>query len=49
MRRYIYLHGTPEETPLGQPGSHGCVRMANRDIIELFELVDAGIEVDIHE
>jgi L,D-transpeptidase YbiS len=49
MRRYIYLHGTPEETHLGQPGSHGCVRMANRDIIELFDLVDAGIEVDIHE
>jgi L,D-transpeptidase YbiS len=49
MRRYIYLHGTPDETPLGKPGSHGCVRMANRDIVELFELVEAGIEVDIHE
>jgi len=49
MRRYIYLHGTPEETQLGQRGSHGCVRMANRDIIELFDLVEAGVEVDIHE
>jgi L,D-transpeptidase YbiS len=49
MRRYIYLHGTPEETELGKPGSHGCVRMANRDIVELFELVEPGIEVDIHE
>jgi lipoprotein-anchoring transpeptidase ErfK/SrfK len=49
MRRYIYLHGTPEETQLGKPGSHGCVRMANQDIVELFELVDTGIEVDIHE
>jgi L,D-transpeptidase YbiS len=49
MRRYIYLHGTPAETALGTPGSHGCVRMANRDIIELFDLVDAGTEVDIHE
>ena len=49
MRRYIYLHGTPEETRLGKPGSHGCVRMANRDIVELFELVEPGIEVDIHE
>ena len=49
MRRYIYLHGTPDETPLGKPGSHGCVRMANRDIVELFELVEPGIEVDIHE
>jgi L,D-transpeptidase YbiS len=49
MRRYIYLHGTPDETTLGKPGSHGCVRMANKDIVELFELVDTGIEVDIHE
>jgi lipoprotein-anchoring transpeptidase ErfK/SrfK len=49
MRRYIYLHGTPEETQLGKPGSHGCVRMANTDIVELFDLVEPGIEVDIHE
>ena len=49
MRRYIYLHGTPDETRLGARGSHGCVRMANRDIIELFELVGPGTEVDIHE
>ena len=49
MRRYIYLHGTPDETPLGKPGSHGCVRMANRDIVELFDLVKPGTEVDIHE
>jgi len=49
MRRYIYLHGTPDTTRLGVRGSHGCVRMANRDIIELFDLVDAGVEVDIHE
>lgn len=49
MRRYIYIHGTPDSTSLGTPGSHGCVRMANRDIVELFELVDAGTEVHIHE
>lgn len=49
MRRYIYLHGTPDSTLLGTPGSHGCVRMANRDIVELFDLVEAGTEVDIHE
>jgi lipoprotein-anchoring transpeptidase ErfK/SrfK len=49
MRRYIYLHGTPEETALGKPGSHGCVRMANKDIVELFDLVEPGIEVEIHE
>jgi hypothetical protein len=49
MRRYIYLHGTPEDTALGKPGSHGCVRMASKDIVELFDLVKAGTEVDIHE
>jgi len=49
MRRYIYLHGTPEETALGAPGSHGCVRLSNRDIVELFDLVEAGVEVNIHE
>lgn len=49
MRRYIYIHGTPDETRLGQPGSHGCIRMSNADIIELFDAVPAGIEVDIRE
>lgn len=49
MRRYIYLHGTPDDTRLGAPGSHGCVRLANRDVIELFDLVQPGTEVDIHE
>jgi L,D-transpeptidase YbiS len=43
--RYIYLHGTPDATPLGVPGSRGCVRMRNRDIIELFERVEVGDEV----
>lgn len=49
MRRYIYIHGTPDETRLGAPGSHGCVRMGNADIIELFDLVAPGTEVLIHE
>jgi L,D-transpeptidase YbiS len=49
MRRYIYLHGTPDVTTLGHPGSHGCVRMANRDIVELFELLPAYSEVLITE
>ena len=49
MRRYIYLHGTPGDTRLGAPGSHGCVRMSNTDIVELFDLVTPGVEVDIHE
>ena len=47
MRRYIYIHGTPDSTVLGAPGSHGCIRMANRDIIELFELVPAYTVVEI--
>ena len=47
MRRYIYIHGTPDSEPLGSPGSIGCIRMANRDIVELFELVPVGTAVDI--
>ncbi|BBE51309.1 Putative L,D-transpeptidase YkuD [Ferriphaselus amnicola] len=47
MRRYVYIHGTPDETELGKPGSHGCVRMRNRDLIELFEQVPVGTPVNI--
>ena len=47
MRRYIYIHGTPDSVPLGVPGSIGCIRMRNADLIELFDLVPAGTEVDI--
>lgn len=47
MRRYIYIHGTPDDTPLGKPSSHGCVRMCNADLLELFELVAAGVSVEI--
>jgi lipoprotein-anchoring transpeptidase ErfK/SrfK len=47
MRRYIYIHGTPDSTELGKPGSHGCIRMRNHDLLELFELVSAGTEVEI--
>lgn len=47
MRRYIYIHGTPDTEPMGVPRSHGCVRMRNQEMIELFELVDAGTDVDI--
>lgn len=49
MRRYIYIHGTPDDQPMGEPRSHGCIRMRNRDVIELFELVEPGTEVDIVE
>jgi lipoprotein-anchoring transpeptidase ErfK/SrfK len=47
MRRYIYIHGTPESTVLGKPGSHGCIRMCNSDLLELFELVSTGTEMEI--
>ncbi len=49
MRRYIYLHGSPEETEMGIPGSHGCVRMRNQDVIELFDAVPVGTPVEIRE
>ncbi|MEJ2516004.1 MAG: L,D-transpeptidase [Gammaproteobacteria bacterium] len=49
MRRYIYIHGTPEEASLGQPVSHGCIRMSNADVIDLFDRVSPGDEVLIHE
>ncbi len=47
MGRYIYIHGTPDSTSLGKPGSRGCVRMRNAELVELFDLVPAGTEVDI--
>ena len=49
MRRYIYIHGTHEFADLGKPGSIGCVRMANPDILELFETALPGTPVDIRE
>lgn len=49
MRRYIYIHGTPDSVLLGKPGSIGCIRMHNNDLLELFERVKAGDRVLIHE
>lgn len=49
FRRYIYLHGTPPTTRLGTPGSKGCIRMANDDIVALFDRLPTGAEVDLHE
>jgi len=49
MRRYIYLHGTPDTEPVGVAGSHGCIRMRNADLLELFELVPVGAAVEISE
>jgi lipoprotein-anchoring transpeptidase ErfK/SrfK len=47
MRRYIYIHGSPDIADFSQPGSIGCVRMRNRDIVELFERVAPYAPVDI--
>lgn len=47
MQRYIYIHGTPDSEPMGKPLSHGCIRMRNRDLIELFDLIEPGTEVMI--
>lgn len=47
MRRFIYIHGTPDTTVLGKPGSIGCVRMRNEDLIELFDRVAVGTPVTI--
>jgi lipoprotein-anchoring transpeptidase ErfK/SrfK len=47
MRRYIYIHGSPDSVPMGAPGSIGCIRMRNHDIVELFDRVPAGTQVRI--
>lgn len=49
MRRYIYIHGTGDDQPMSVPLSHGCVRMRNGDVIELFDLVPTGTKVEICE
>lgn len=47
MQRYIYIHGTPDSEPMGIPLSHGCIRMRNQDIVELFEMVAVQTPVEI--
>ena len=47
--RFIYIHGTKHEDKIGRPASHGCVRMRNIDVVDLFELVDEGAHVTIEE
>ncbi|NKB38845.1 MAG: L,D-transpeptidase family protein [Gammaproteobacteria bacterium] len=47
--RYIYIHGTPDTVDISTPGSHGCIRLRNRDIVELFDLVDKSTPVNISE
>ncbi len=49
MRRYVYIHGCPDDDPMGIPSSHGCIKMRNSDVITLFNQVEAGIAVFIEE
>ena len=49
MRRYIYIHGSPDLAEMGVPGSHGCIRMRNADIVDLFDRVPCYTAVDITE
>ena len=49
MRRFIYIHGTSDEQRVGNAVSHGCIRMRNRDVVELFDQVAPGTPVDILE
>ena len=49
MRRYIYIHGSPDEDPMGVPSSHGCVKMKNDEVIQLFDRVPVGTRVLIQE
>ena len=49
MRRYIYIHGCPDADPMGVPGSHGCIKMRNADVIALFDRVLVGTRVLIRD
>ena len=48
-RRFIYIHGTPDEERIGAPASHGCIRMRNADVVALFDRVDVGTVVEIED
>ncbi|HUF60934.1 MAG TPA: L,D-transpeptidase [Verrucomicrobiales bacterium] len=47
FRRYIYIHGTPEEYRIGEPASYGCIRMRSRDVIELYDRVGVGARIEV--
>lgn len=49
MRRFIYIHGTPDTEPMGVPASHGCIRMRNDEVMDLFDRVPVGCPVTIYE
>lgn len=47
--RYIYIHGSPDDVRMGMPGSHGCIRMSNHDVVELFNQIEESTRVLISE
>ena len=49
FQRFIYIHGCPDDAPMGVPASHGCIRMRNADVLDLFDAVPVGTPVLIHE
>ncbi len=49
QRRYVYIHGAPDSHAMGKPSSHGCVKMRNQDVADLFEMVEIGTPVLIIE
>ncbi len=49
MQRYIYIHGTSDEDLIGKPVSHGCIRMKNCDVVELFDHIPVGTKVYIEK
>ena len=49
LSRYIYIHGTPDSNDIGKPGSHGCIRMRNKDIIKLSDWIKIGTRTCIIE
>jgi lipoprotein-anchoring transpeptidase ErfK/SrfK len=49
QRRYIYLHGTPPDQPMGEPGSHGCIRLRDDDLLAVFEAAPPGTPVWLHD
>ena len=49
MRRYIYIHGAPDTHAMGIPSSHGCIKMRNEDIIQLYDSVAVGTTVTINQ
>ncbi|MXS85017.1 L,D-transpeptidase [Nitrosomonas sp. HPC101] len=48
MRRYIYIHGSPDSAEMGKPGSIGCIRMHNHNLLDLFERVPVGTSIEIN-